>query len=91
MKTIKELTKLSNGKELDIKYPIVMRDADGRQVYCEDSGGFWWKTRYIEGGRRIRHENSTGYWFNAEYDENDREVYHEDSEGNIYDNRKERS
>ena len=43
MNTIREITKLSNGKELDIKYPISLCDRDGNDVYHEDYSGFGWK------------------------------------------------
>jgi len=79
MNTIKELTKLSNGKELDIDNPIYLYDEDGNQVYFEDSDGFWWKSEY-EDGNPVYYEDSTGYWSRREYKE-DREVYREDSTG----------
>jgi len=39
MITIKESTKLSNGKELDIQYPIRLYDRDGKEVYFKNSYG----------------------------------------------------
>jgi len=33
--TIREITRLSNGQDLDIEYPIILCDADGNKVYYE--------------------------------------------------------
>ena len=80
MKTIRELTKLSNGKELDIKYPIELKDKDGRVVYGEYYHGFWSKREWKD-DKRVYYENSNGFWEKHEYDTDGNAVYHEDSEG----------
>ena len=85
MKTIKELTKLNTGKELNINYPIRLYDKAGRQVYCEDSEGDWQKWVY-EDGYEVYFENSKGFWSRREC-EDGVEVYYEDSDGCIEDNR----
>ena len=83
MTTIRELTKLSNGKELDIQYPIVMRDAEGRQVYYEDATGFWSRRKYDQAGNEIYYIDSDGYWATGEYDSRGNVVYGEDSTGHL--------
>jgi len=75
--TIKEITKLSNGKELDIKYPIRLCDKDGNETYYEDSDGYWQKCEYDD-GKEVYFENSDGYWWNREYKDG-KVVYHEES------------
>jgi len=85
METIKELTKLSNGKELDIVYPIRLYDKDCNEAYFESSNGDWYKIEYKD-GNDVYFENSNGYWYKSEYEEGN-EVYFEDSSGYIDDNR----
>ena len=82
---IKELTKLSNGKELDIEYPIKLYDKDGKQVYFEDSDGYCWKREYDD-GKQVYFEASNGYWWKYEYKDG-KHVYFENSNGDIIDNR----
>jgi len=79
MKTIKELTRLSNGKELGIQYPIKLYDQDGNTVYCESFDGYWYKSEYKD-GKEVCHETSTGYWCRSEYQDG-KEVYYGDSTG----------
>ena len=85
MNTIRELIKLSTGKELDIEYPIRLYDRDGNVVYHEDTNGFWSKREYKD-GLEVYFENSNGYWLKREY-EDGREVYYENSRGYTEDNR----
>jgi hypothetical protein len=52
MKTIAE--------QLNIKeFPFVIKDKDGREIYAENSTGFWIKTEYDSTGHKI-------YWVNSE-------------------------
>jgi len=37
--TIREAIKFEDGRELDIKYPINLKDENGGEVYFEDSDG----------------------------------------------------
>ena len=85
MGTIKEITKLSNGKELDIKYPVRLYDKGGNEVYYEDSDGHWWKLEYKD-GNAVYYEDSNGEWRKCEY-QGGKVVYFEDSRGYIEDNR----
>ena len=85
-KTIREFTKLSNGGELDIQYPVRLYDKDGKQVYHETSYGCWWKREYDADGKEVYFETESGYWHKSEY-ENGKQVYCEDSTGYIDDRR----
>jgi len=85
MNTVKELKKLRNGKELDIRYPIRLYDNDGREVYYEDSTGYWRKSKYKE-GKQVYFEGSDGYWYKSEYKDG-KQVYYENADGYIDDNR----
>jgi len=60
MSTIKELTKLSNGKEFDITYPIELKNKDGNIVYYEDVDGSWIKYKYDDEGLLVYSEDSKG-------------------------------
>ena len=64
MNTIKELTKLSNGKELDIEYPIRLHDKDGNEVYYENPDGHWRKKEY-EDGKQVYCEDAEDCWITA--------------------------
>ena len=84
---IKKSTKLSNGKELDIQFPIKLRDRNGNVVYIEDSNGYWAKREYDENDNEIYYENSYGGWCKWEYDKNGNIIYFINSYGSIQDNR----
>jgi hypothetical protein len=58
--TLREHLKLSNGNELDIKYPIEIKDSNGNTVYCEVSNGSWYKREYNSDGEETYYENSYG-------------------------------
>jgi len=78
MNTISEATKLSTGKELNIKYPIELYDKDGNQVYHENSDGHWWKWLYKD-GKMVYYEDFYGYWEKIEH--KDDTVYFKNSYG----------
>jgi len=84
MNTVRELTKLSNGEELDIEYPIRLYDKDGNEVYYESAyqNNYWWK-RVYQDGFIIYSEESDGNWFKCEYKDG-KQVYHENSKGEWY-------
>ena len=81
MKTVKELTKLSTGKDLDIVYPIKLYDKEGKDVYYEDSNGYWQKYEYNRDGKQVYREDSCGYWWRCEYSQAGKAVYFKDSTG----------
>ena len=69
------------------KFPFIIRDKDGKEIYREDSTGWWRKNEYDANGNIIYYETSTGYWCKYEYDANGKEIYFENSDGKIIDNR----
>ena len=79
--TLKEFLKLSNGNELNIQYPIEIKDKDGNVVYTENSYGFWIKREFDSKGNQTYSENSNGYWCKSEFDSRGNETYYEDSYG----------
>ena len=56
-------------------------DTNGKEIYYEDSHGFWSKYEYDDQGNRIYYERSDGYWEKYEYDTNGNKIYYEDSDG----------
>ena len=78
---LKELLKLSNGKELDVKFPIRLFNSKGNFTYYEDSDKFWSKSEFDSNGNETYYETSTGFWSKSEYDSNGNLTYFEDSSG----------
>jgi hypothetical protein len=75
-------------KQLKIKeFPFEIKDSNGKEIYWEDSNGYWSKREYDSEGNRIYFENSNGYWVKSEYDSKGNRIYYEDSDGAITDNR----
>ena len=69
------------------KFPFIIRDENGNELYYEDSSGFWTKSEYDENHNMLYFEDSDGFWEKREYDINCNEVYFETSYGDIIDNR----
>ena len=67
------------------KFPFVIKDENGKEIYFEDSDGYWIKREYDEKGKEIYFENSYGYWFKRKYDERGKKSIYEDSDGTIED------
>lgn len=82
MKTVAQLLKHDFKKG-----SLHLYDSNGKEIYREDSIGFWFKREYDSNDNEIYHETSKGYWSKYEYDSNGNEIYFEDSNGNIEDNR----
>jgi len=80
MNTIRELTKLSNGKELDIEFPITLFNKDGHIVYYEYEDRYWQKREYKKEGDQMYLEDSLGFWSKCKYKDG-KQVYYEDSDG----------
>ena len=78
---LKELLKLSNGKELDVKFPIKLYDSNGNNIYYEDSVDHWCKREFDSNCNFTFYENSDKFWCKSEYDSNGKETYCEDSNG----------
>ena len=72
-------------------FPFRIKDKDGKEIYYEDSDGFWWKSEHDANGNEIYYENSNGYWQKWEHDANGKEIYYGDSDGFIRDNRPKQS
>lgn len=48
-------------QQLNIKeFPFEIKDSEGREIYYEDSSGFWDKNEYDSNGNQIYYENSIG-------------------------------
>jgi hypothetical protein len=73
-------------QQLNIKkFPFIIKDSDGNQIYFEWSDGVWSKQEWAD-GKLIYRENSIGYWEKWEY-AGGKVIYREDSNGVIEDNR----
>ena len=62
-------------------FPFSINNKDGKEIYFEDSDGFWCKNEYDTRGNIIRFENSDGYWAKREYDAQSNEIRYEASDG----------
>ena len=68
-------------------FPITIKDADGNEIYCEHSDGYWWRYERDANGNEIYYENADGFWWKSEHDSNGKEIYLENSNRVITDNR----
>ena len=69
-------------KQLKIKeFPFKIKDSNGKEIYYENSDGYWAKSEYDSKGVRIYWEDSNGAWLKYEYDSNGNEIYLETSYG----------
>ena len=59
----------------------------GKEIYIENSNGYWSKSEYDEKGNVIYSEDSNGYRSKMEYDEKGNRIYYENSDGEIIDER----
>jgi hypothetical protein len=75
-------------KQLKIKqFPFEIKDSNGKQIYFEDSYGYWAKRKFDSEGNLIYLENSDGYWAKRKYDSKGNLIYLENSKGKIIDKR----
>ena len=81
MNTLKDFLKLSNGNELNIEYPVEIKDKDGNIVYSENSDGYWYKSEYDSKGNQTYSENSDGFWVKREFNSKGNQTYAENSNG----------
>ena len=70
---------LVNGKPLNVKFPIKLKDDKRNVVYFENSNGFWFKKEYDQNNNVVYYEDSDASWFKQEYDQNINVVYYKDS------------
>ena len=48
-------------QQLKIKdFPFIIKDNNGKEIYCEHSNGHWHKREYDDNGNKIYFENSDG-------------------------------
>ena len=49
-------------QQLNVKeFPFKIKDKNGKQIYFENSRGFWEKREFDQNGKQIYYENSDGY------------------------------
>jgi hypothetical protein len=77
-------------QQLKIKeFPFKIKDSEGKEIYWENSNGYWEKREWDSKGNRIYWETSNGYWVKHEYDSEGNLIYWENSDGAIIDKRPE--
>ena len=69
------------------EFPFYIKDKNGKDIYYENSTGYWGKRQYDQNGNQIYSEDSTGYWWKRQYDQYGNQIYFEDSTGYIVDKR----
>jgi YD repeat-containing protein len=69
------------------KFPFVIKNDMGKEIYSEDSDGWWNKREFDNKGQEIYYENSDGKWYKYEYDDKGNVIYYETSYGHIVDSR----
>jgi len=69
------------------KFPFTIKDENGKEIYYENSHGYWIKREYHSNGKEIYYENSDGYWSKGEYDSDGNLIYYENSNGIGHDSR----
>ena len=78
---MKKLSETLTELGIAFSFPIEIKDANGKQTYCETSTGYWHKYEYNSNGNETYYESSGDYWHKCEYDANGDESYYEDSDG----------
>ncbi len=81
---MKKLSETYKELGIDFTFPIVVKDKNDNETYCEDSDGFWDRYEYDKNGNKTRYENSNGYWYLREYDENGNKIRYKNSTGFWY-------
>ena len=66
---------------------LYLYDDKGKEIYREDSNGYWWKREYDDNNNVIYFEDSYGFWSKQEFDDNGNRIYFENSDGKIICNR----
>lgn len=69
------------------KFPLTVKNSNGKEIYWENSDGHWYKREYDSKGNEIYYENSDGSWEKREWDSNGNWIYYENSDGTIIDKR----
>ena len=82
------MKKVTIAQQLKIKkFPFIINDHNGNEIYSENSDGFWIRRERDENDNQTFAENSDGFWCKREFDSNGNEIYYEDSKGVLYDKR----
>jgi hypothetical protein len=69
-------------QQLNVKdFPFSIKDANGNEIYFENSNGFWYINEWDADSREIYSINSNGYWWRGKYDVNGNTIYFECSTG----------
>ena len=69
-------------QQLRVKdFPFKIKDKNNKQIYFENSDGYWWKLEYDSNNNEIYFEHSDGYWCKREFDKNNKQIYWENSDG----------
>ena len=68
-------------------FPFSINNKDGKEIYFENSDGWWCKKERNTQGKIICYNASGGAWYKREFDTQGNEIYYENSNGVIIDNR----
>ena len=72
-------------QQLNIKdFPFQIKNKNSKEIYYENSDGYWERREWDSNGNRIHFENSNGDWYRSEWDSNSNEIYYENSDGFWY-------
>jgi hypothetical protein len=67
-------------QQLKIKqFPFKINDSKGKEIYWENSNGYWEKREWDSKGNLIYWETSNGYWSKHEFDSKGNQIYWENS------------
>ena len=67
-------------EQLNLKeFPFIIKNSNGKQIYYEDSTGYWWKRQYDERNNQIYSEDSEGFWAEREYDSRNNQINYKNS------------
>jgi hypothetical protein len=76
------MKKVTIAQQLKIKkFPFMINDHNGNEIYYEDSSGFWIRREKDEKGNQTFSENSNGTWWKREFDSKGNSIYYENSDG----------
>ena len=78
---MKKLSKIYKELGIDFTFPIIIKDANGKVTYFENSYGYRYKCEYDARGYATYYENCKGSWLKCERDANGNETYFERSDG----------
>jgi YD repeat-containing protein len=63
------------------KFPFVIKNDAGKEIYREQSNRCWIKEEYNDKGQVVYFENNSGLWSKYEYDYNGNLIYNKNSKG----------